>query len=70
MATCSSTLAWKIPWIEELGGLQSMRSQRDTIERLSTHTGMHTPRHTHPDLYPKKWGFLTREIGLFFSLKR
>ena len=28
MATCSSILAWKIPWIEELGGLQSMESQR------------------------------------------
>jgi len=24
----SSTLAWKIPWMEEPGGLQSMRSQR------------------------------------------
>ena len=28
MATHSSTLAWKIPWMEEPGGLQSMRSQR------------------------------------------
>ena len=27
-ATHSSTLAWKIPWTEELGGLQSMGSQR------------------------------------------
>ena len=25
-ATHSSTLAWKIPWTEELGGLQSMGS--------------------------------------------
>ena len=24
METCSSTLAWKIPWIEEPGRLQSM----------------------------------------------
>ena len=24
MATQSSILAWKIPWTEELGGLQSM----------------------------------------------
>ena len=24
MATHSSVLAWKIPWMEELGGLQSM----------------------------------------------
>ena len=26
MATHSSTLAWRIPWIEEPGGLQSMES--------------------------------------------
>ena len=28
MATHSSTLAWKIPWTEELGRLQSMGSLR------------------------------------------
>ena len=28
MATHSSNLAWKIPWAEEPGGLQSMVSQR------------------------------------------
>ena len=28
MATHSSTLAWRIPWMEEPGGLQSMGSQR------------------------------------------
>ena len=28
MATHSRILAWKIPWTEEPGGLQSMRSQR------------------------------------------
>ena len=28
MATHSSTLAWKIPWTEEFGRLQSMGSQR------------------------------------------
>ena len=28
MATHSSTLAWKIPWMEEPGRLQSMGSQR------------------------------------------
>ena len=34
MATHSSTLAWKIPWTEEPGRLQSMGSQRVTTERL------------------------------------
>ena len=28
MATHSSTLAWRIPWTEEPGRLQSMESQR------------------------------------------
>ena len=30
MATHSSTLAWRIPWTEEPGGLQSMGSQSRT----------------------------------------
>ena len=35
MATHSSILAWRIPWTEEPGGLQSMGSQEsDTTERL------------------------------------
>ena len=38
MATHSSTLAWKIPWTEEPGGLQSMGSlESDTTERLHFH---------------------------------
>ena len=32
MATHCSVLAWKIPQVEEPGGLQSMRSQRDRPE--------------------------------------
>ena len=36
METRSSTLAWKIPWTEEPGGLQSMESQGRT--QLSTQT--------------------------------
>ena len=35
MAPHSSTLAWKIPWTEEPGGLQSMgRKELETTERL------------------------------------
>ena len=38
MAPHSSTLAWKIPWMEEPGGLQSMGSlEWDTTERLHFH---------------------------------
>ena len=34
MATLSSTLAWKIPWIEEPGGLQSVGLQRVGLMQL------------------------------------
>ena len=44
MATHSSTLAWKIPWTEEPGNLQSVGSQRVGHNRatsLSLFTFMH-----------------------------
>ena len=38
MATHSSILAWRIPWTEELGGLQSTsRKESDTTKRLHFH---------------------------------
>ena len=38
MAPHSSTFAWKIPWMEELSGLQSMGLlELDTTERLHFH---------------------------------
>ena len=37
MATHSSILAWRIPWIEEPGGLQSMWSQRVGGNRATRH---------------------------------
>ena len=42
MAPHSSTLAWKSPWTEEPGGLQSMGSlESDTTERLHFHFSLH-----------------------------
>ena len=38
MATHSSVLAWRIPWTEGPGGLQSVGSQR--LKRLSMATGI------------------------------
>ena len=36
IVTYSSILAWRIPWTEEPGGLQSIRSEElDTTERLT-----------------------------------
>ena len=51
MATYSSTLAWKIPWTEEPGGLQSMGSRRirhDWVTSLSLSTFMHWRRKWQP----------------------
>ena len=47
----SSTLAWKIPWMEEPGGLQSMGSLRvghDKVTSLSLCTFMHWRRKWQP----------------------
>ena len=41
MAPHSSTLAWKIPWMEEPGRLQSVRSlESDMTERLPFHISL------------------------------
>ena len=51
MAPHSSTLAWKIPWTEEPGGLQSMGSLRvghDRAISLSLFTFMHWRRKWQP----------------------
>ena len=51
MATHSSTLAWKIPWMEEPGRLQSMGLRRvghDWVTSLSLFTFMHWRRKWQP----------------------
>ena len=51
MAPHSSTLAWKIPWTEEPGGLQSMGLQRvrhDWAPSLSLFTFLHWSRKWQP----------------------
>ena len=51
VAPHSSTLAWKIPWTEEPGGLQSMGSRRvghDWTTSLSLFTFMHWRRKWQP----------------------
>ena len=50
-ATHSSTLAWRIPWMEEPGGLQSMwlvRVRHDWVTSLSLFTLMHWRRKWQP----------------------
>ena len=51
MAPHSSTLAWKIPWTEEPGGLQFMGSLgvgHDSVTSLSLFTFMHLRRKWQP----------------------
>ena len=50
MSTHSSTLALRIPWTEESGGLQSMGSQRVGHD-WATNTHTHTHTHTHTMTY-------------------
>ena len=59
--THSSILAWEIPWMEEPGGLQSMKSQEsDMTERLNwtepriIRNGLEIERNT-VDLVTEKW---------------
>ena len=65
MATHSSTLAWKIPWLEEPGGLQSMRSQRvghDWSDLAAAAAWVHLNRKTtHPHF--RRWSAGAHQRG-------
>ena len=54
MVTLSRILAWRMPWTEEPGRLQSMRSQElDMAVQLSTHE--------EKDLHSKSYKTLTKD---------
>ena len=64
MAPHSSTLAWKIPWTEEPGRLQSMGSPRvghDWATSLSLFTFIHWRRKWQPTVLPHSLGFSRQE---------
>ena len=46
MATYFNILAWEIPWTEEIGGLQTMRSQRIGHDLATEHTCSENKRST------------------------
>ena len=52
MATHSSILAWKIPWTEEPGRLQSMGSERVRHNGVTKHT--HTKGLLGPNVCERK----------------
>ena len=66
METCSSILAWEIPWIEEPGGLQSMGLQRVrcVCMRMHTHTHTHNDANTLPVLIIFQGTFLYLKLSI------
>ena len=60
MATHSSILAWEIPWTEELGGLQSMGSQR-VGHNLANNSFKETPESSL--LLCTMWGYMNKEVS-------
>ena len=54
MATHLGIFAWKIPQIEEPGGLQSMGSQRVRHDLVHTRARTHTHTHTHTAILQPK----------------
>ena len=42
MATHFSILTWRIPWTEELGGLQSMGHKESDMAAVTQHARTHT----------------------------
>ena len=52
MAVHSRIFAWKMPWTEEPGGLQSMGSQSQTLLSTCTHASSHM---IHVDVWQKHY---------------
>ena len=57
MATHSSILAWKIPWIEKPGGQQSRGVSKESYLTVRMHTHTHTHTHTHYALSTVSQGY-------------
>ena len=57
LETHSNVLAWKIPWREPPGGLQSMGSQRVRHDWVTMLTYMHLKKNS--ELFQKYWEFLS-----------
>ena len=75
MATHSSILAWKIPWTEEPGGLQSMRPQRVGYDwsrlALMLYSGYCSPRGSpYICIYTLRrgWGLMKQHFKCFVFL--
>ena len=65
MATHSSTLAWKIPWTKEPGGLQSMGSQRVRHDWATSFHFIHVK--IKPEVYKQEkyipWNSMSKKLN-------
>ena len=72
IATHSSILAWKIPWTEKTGGLQSKGLQRvrhDEVSNAFTVFSVPSPLFLSPPLYPLNLvALLSQMLPNFFIL--
>ena len=66
MTVYSSILAWKIPWTEEPGRLQSMGLQRVGHNRALMHTRTHFPTQDVEYLLPEKISSYSRKQRIQF----
>ena len=55
MATNYSTLAWRIPWTEETGRLQSMSSKESDTTNVTQHFTGQRRNHRTPGFDPRVW---------------
>ena len=66
LVTHSSILAWKIPWTEEAGGLQSIESQRVRHDEVTQHA--HTAEsHQNDKIIGENICFLGTELLVLFK---
>ena len=69
MAIHSSTIAWKIPWTEEPGRLQSMGSQRVRHDwATSLHSFLYSPALTSVHDYWKNHSLVDKVMSLLFNV--
>ena len=71
MATHSSTLAWKFPWMEERGRLQSMRSQRVGNDWLTSlhFTSLHLNHPSPLQAQTKQNQVIQEDVSPFWSMQ-
>ena len=69
METYSSILAWKTPWTEEPGGLQSMGSQRAGHDQVCVLEAMHGDGSGSGCAFCLPWKNASLKVGILFGVE-